>query len=61
MSKSFGLKLKDFRLDKGMSQTDLAVAIGVSLATIVRIEAGSDMSELVERKVKNYLKEQQAA
>jgi len=61
MSKSFGLKLKDFRLDKGMSQTELAVAIGVSLATIVRIEAGSDMSELVERKVKNYLKEQKAA
>jgi transcriptional regulator with XRE-family HTH domain len=60
MSKSFGQKLKDFRLDKGMSQTELAVDIGISLGTVVRIEQGGDISELIERKVQNYLKEQAA-
>lgn len=36
----FGEKLRDLRKDKGLTQTDLAKEIGVSLRTIISYETG---------------------
>jgi DNA-binding XRE family transcriptional regulator len=60
VAKALGQKVKDFRLNKLMTQTELAKAIGVGLSTIVRLEAEEGEpyvpSDLVRVKIEKFLK-----
>jgi DNA-binding XRE family transcriptional regulator len=52
-----GKRIKDWRLDRGMSQAKAADVLAISLATIQRLESGADCSDLtrarIEKRIKN--------
>lgn len=60
MAKALGQKVKDFRLNRQMTQTQMAKAMQVSLSTIVRLEDEEGEpyipSDLVRVKIEKFLK-----
>lgn len=60
MAKALGKRVKEFRLAKLLTQPQLAVAIGISLATLVRIESGASVSDLTRARVDKFLNSQSA-
>jgi DNA-binding XRE family transcriptional regulator len=56
-----GKRLKAYRLEQQMTQTQLANWLGLSLGTIVRIEYGKPCTELTLAKIEAKLKGQAAA
>ncbi len=61
MSKSLGKQLKEYRLDRQMSQRRMAVAVGLSLGTLVKLEGGDHVSDLTRAKVQKFLNSQAVA
>lgn len=53
------MKLKDvivkYRSEKLLTQEQIALEIGVSIGTIIKIEKGEKASMLVKAKIANYL------
>lgn len=60
-AKRFGKLVREFRLDKGMTQKQLAVAMDVSLSTVLRLEAGRELQPLTQRKIERFLESQKVA
>lgn len=58
MSVKLAKRVKDLRLQMGNSQVKMSVLMDISLATLIRIENGDDMSDLILAKVERFLKEQ---
>lgn len=56
-----GQRVKDFRLDRGYSQKRLSLILGVSRATIARLEAGKPVLELTQAKIERTLNQTQVA
>lgn len=56
-----GERIKAVRLDRGMTQLDMAVFLGVSIGTIVRLERGEACYDLTRVKIDKKLKAQEAA
>lgn len=50
-----GRVLKNFRLDKGMTQAQFATFLGVSRDTVARLEAGREVGDLNRRKIEKKL------
>lgn len=50
-----GKVLKNYRLDRGMTQKEFAVFLGLSRTTLVRVEAGEDVGDLNRRKVEKKI------
>lgn len=59
--KEFGRRLREFRLDKGMTQRQMGIAMGVSMSTILRAEAGRGLQPLTQRKIERFLESQKVA
>lgn len=51
MAQTLGKRLKEFRLSRGWSQGRLALYLGVSRATVVRMERGEKVSDLTRAKI----------
>lgn len=50
-----GKLLKEWRLDKGLTQAKMAALIGVSRGTVANIEAGKAISDLTQRQLEKSL------
>lgn len=61
VSKSIGKRVKEFRLAKLYTQRQMAVALGISLATLCRIEAGDSVADLTRAKIEKFLNSQAVA
>lgn len=57
-AKKLGQQVKDFRMDRQMTQPRAASFFGVSLATLCRIEAGKPVLDLTRAKVQKILAQQ---
>lgn len=57
MSVRLAKRVKDLRLQMGHSQVKMSVLMDISLATLIRIENGDDVSDLILAKVERFLKE----
>lgn len=53
--KTLGERVKELRLSREMSQVQATALFRVSLATIIRLEAGRDCSDLVRAKIEKAL------
>lgn len=53
--------VREFRLDKGLTQKQLSVAMDVSLSTVLRLEAGRELHPLTQRKIEKFLDSQKVA
>ncbi len=53
--RNLGKRVKEFRLSKEMSQPAAAEALGISLATIQRIESGAKGSDLTRARIEKRL------
>jgi transcriptional regulator with XRE-family HTH domain len=57
MANKLGKRIKAFRLSKEMNQVEAAVVLGISIATLQRLEAGSSAgSDLSRARIENRLK-----
>jgi transcriptional regulator with XRE-family HTH domain len=56
MAKNLGQRIKAFRLSQEMTQPKVAVLLGVSLATLQRLENGARGSDLSRARIENRLK-----
>ena len=61
MASRLGKRLKDFRLDRQYNQTKMAAILDVSLATIVRLEAGKSVADMTRAKIEKFLNSQAVA
>lgn len=61
MASRLGRRLKDFRLDRQYNQTKMAAILDVSLATIVRLEAGKSVADMTRAKIEKFLNSQAVA
>jgi len=58
---NLGKRIKAYRLENQMTQTQMAAFLGLSLETIVRLEYGKPCTELTSAKIESKLKAQAAA
>jgi transcriptional regulator with XRE-family HTH domain len=58
---TIGEQVKAFRLDRQMTQPKVAEFLGVSRATIARLERGEDCGDLTRSKIEKLLQQGQAA
>lgn len=58
MSKKLGKRLETFRLEKGMTQDEVALHIGVSRSTVSRLEAGKGCGKLNRFRIGKFLDRQ---
>ena len=58
-NRGLGKRVKELRLARLLTQKQMAVAMGISRATFIRIEDGKSVSELTRSKVERFLKSQQ--
>lgn len=56
MAKTLAERFKERRLAMNISQTKMAVLADISLGTVVKIEAGTPISDLTIAKVERFLK-----
>jgi transcriptional regulator with XRE-family HTH domain len=57
MANNLSKRIKAFRLSKEMNQVEAAVVLGISIATLQRIESGSsEGSDLSRARIENRLK-----
>lgn len=61
MAKAIGKRVKELRLAKLLTQPQMAVLVGISLATLVRMEQGASVSDLTRAKVEKFLNSQSVA
>lgn len=54
-------RLKEHRFKRDWTQTQLALAIGLSLHTIQRAEVGEPLSERTQYKLEQFLKREEKA
>lgn len=59
--KTLGERIKELRLSREMTQVDATMFFRVSLATIIRLEAGKDCSDLVRAKIEKVLNQYEVA
>ena len=59
--KTLGERVKELRLSKEMTQVKATMFFRVSLATIIRLEAGKDCSDLVRAKIEKILSQCEVA
>jgi DNA-binding XRE family transcriptional regulator len=59
--KTLGERIKELRLGREMTQVDATMFFRVSLATIIRLEAGKDCSDLVRAKIEKVLNQYEVA
>ncbi len=55
MPKSFNKRVKEFRLARLWTQKQMAIAMEVSVGTIMNIERGNSVSDLTRAKVEKYI------
>jgi len=60
-NKTIGKHLKAFRLDLLMTQTKVAEHLGISRATVARLERGENCSDLMRAKIMKLVKGQGVA
>lgn len=61
-NEALGVRLKRYRMDKLMTQEDLAKKLEMSRFTLSQIENGSeDVRDLTRAKIENFLNREQAA
>lgn len=53
--KKLGRRIKQFRLDKQLTQKQVAQFFGVSIPTITRLEAGKNCTDLMRAKLEKLL------
>jgi len=53
-----GEQVKAFRLDRGMTQEKVAVFLGVSIRTVLRLEGGESCGDLTRAKIEKVLAQQ---
>ena len=56
--KSLGKRLKEFRIERGMTQPKAALHFGVSFSTICRLEAGKGCGDLIRAKIERGLQQE---
>jgi DNA-binding XRE family transcriptional regulator len=56
-NKNLGRKMKDFRLDKGMTQKQAAAFFGIGYVTYMRIESGKSCRDLTRVKITKVLEQ----
>ena len=61
MSRALGKRVKEFRLARLFTQRQMAAAIGVSLPTVTRLEAGKAITDLTRAKIERFLNSQAVA
>lgn len=57
-NRGLGKRVKELRLARLLTQMQMAVAMGVSRATVANIEGGKEVSDLTRSKVEKFLKSQ---
>lgn len=57
--KELGKRIKEFRLDRQMTQPRAAAFFGISLATLCRLEAGKPVGDLTRVKLQKILAQAQ--
>ena len=60
-SRSLARRLKEFRLDRQYTQRQMALALGVSLPTVTRLESGKSVADLTRAKIEKFLNSQAVA
>ena len=58
-NRSLGKRVKELRLARLLTQKQMAIAIRISEATLIRMESGSEVSDLTRAKVEMFLKTQE--
>lgn len=57
-NRGLGKRVRELRLARLLTQTQMAVAIGISMVTLNRLENGNGVSDLTRAKVEKFLKSQ---
>lgn len=60
MAQGIGRRLKDYRLNKGWTQSQLAAYLGLSWVTVSRLERGGKPMDLTRRKIEKLLQAEAA-